>query len=185
MSARTARIAAILAGLAGLTAFVLLIAYHNLAELGELLARAGWGIGAVILIHIPQLFLCALAWRAAASPLWPRGTAVFLWARLVRESVSTVSAVHAGRRGFRRRPGLDLSRRPRRRRRRIRSGRPDIRVHHADRLHGDRAPGPADDQRERRRDTLDRTRARRWRYLRLSARCWSSAGAFSAWSSDF
>ncbi|HKJ74772.1 MAG TPA: lysylphosphatidylglycerol synthase domain-containing protein [Alphaproteobacteria bacterium] len=90
MSARTARIAAILAGLAGLTAFVLLIAYHNLAELGELLARAGWGIGAVILIHIPQLFLCALAWRAAASPLWPRGTAVFLWARLVRESVSTV-----------------------------------------------------------------------------------------------
>lgn len=88
MSARTAKIGTVLGGLAGLSGLVLLIAYQNLAELGGLLAAAGWGILVVVLAHIPPMMASALAWRAVARPLWPRGWRVFLWARLVRESVS-------------------------------------------------------------------------------------------------
>lgn len=93
MSARAAKIGAVLAALAGLTGVILLIVYQDVAKLGDLLATAGWGIALVILVHIPQLILCALGWRAAASALWPRGWPVFFWARLVRESVSGILPV--------------------------------------------------------------------------------------------
>ncbi len=93
MNSRAIKITTALAALAGLAGFVLLIAYHDLAELGELLATAGWGIAVVILAHIPQLIFCALAWRAAASALWQDGWWTFFIARLVRESVSGILPV--------------------------------------------------------------------------------------------
>lgn len=93
MSARTARIGTVFGGLAGLSGLVLLIAYHNLAELGGLLAAVGWGIAIVILAHIPPMMASATAWRAVTRPLWPSGWRVFLWARLVRESVSGILPV--------------------------------------------------------------------------------------------
>lgn len=93
MTARMAKVGTALAALAGLTGLVLLIAYHNLTELGELLATAGWGIAIVILAHIPQLIFCAFAWRAAASALWPKDWRRFFVARLVRESVSGILPV--------------------------------------------------------------------------------------------
>ena len=82
------KIGTALVGLAGLTAGVLLIAYQGLDRVGGQLATAGWGIALVTLAHLLPMATSALAWRALARPLWQASFKVFLWARLVRESVN-------------------------------------------------------------------------------------------------
>ena len=90
MKGRALRIGTGLAGLAGLTGFVLLIAYHNVAELTDLLLGASWGIALVTIAHILPMAASALGWYEIARPLWPPRYAVFLWARLVRESADAL-----------------------------------------------------------------------------------------------
>lgn len=87
------RIATVLIAMAGITALVVLIAWQDLDRLGDLLLGAGWGIAVVTLAHLVPMVASALAWRAAARPLWPPRFGVFLWARLVRESVNALLPV--------------------------------------------------------------------------------------------
>jgi putative membrane protein len=90
MKGRALRIATGLTGLAGLAGFILLIAYHNVAELTDLLLGAGWGIALVTIVHILPMAAAALGWYEIARPLSPPRFAVFLWARLVRESADAL-----------------------------------------------------------------------------------------------
>jgi putative membrane protein len=87
------KIGTALIAMAGITALVVLIAYQDLGRLGDLLRGAGWGIAVVTLAHLPPMCASSLAWRAAARPLWAGRFSIFLWARLVRESVNALLPV--------------------------------------------------------------------------------------------
>ena len=50
--------------LVGLALFVILFAQHGIADVAQALARAGWGLAAVIAFHVITLFLDSLSWRA-------------------------------------------------------------------------------------------------------------------------
>ena len=93
MNGRLLRIGTALAGLAGLAVFILLIAYHNIAALSGLLIRAGWGVALVVVLHVLPLAAAALAWYVTTRALWPGRYALFLWARLVRESANALLPV--------------------------------------------------------------------------------------------
>jgi putative membrane protein len=82
------KIGTALLALAGLTVGALLVASQGLDRLGDLMATAGWGIVVVALAHFLPMSASALAWRAAAQPLWHGSFKLFLWARLVREAVN-------------------------------------------------------------------------------------------------
>src|SRR5689334_20408289 len=93
MNGRLLRVGTALAGLAGLAGFVVLIAYHSIATLSGLLIGAGWGIALVVALHVVPMAAAALAWHVLARPLWPGRYALFLWARLVRESANALLPV--------------------------------------------------------------------------------------------
>lgn len=90
---RGIKIGTALIAMAGVTAGIILIAYQDLDRLSDLLLGAGWGIAIVTLAHLLPMAASALAWRAAARPLWPARFGIFLWARLVRESVNALLPV--------------------------------------------------------------------------------------------
>ena len=73
---------------------VWLLATADLAEIGTLLARAGWGILAVVLFHVIQLLFSALAWRTISGSLQPQPSlAVFMALRWIREGVNNLLPV--------------------------------------------------------------------------------------------
>src|SRR5689334_5024773 len=93
MKGRALRVGTGLAGLAGLAGMVLLIVYHDVTVLTELLLGAGWGIALVIAAHVLPMAAAALGWYAVACHLWPGRYVVYLWARLVRESANALLPV--------------------------------------------------------------------------------------------
>jgi len=90
---RGIKIGTALLAIAGITAGIVLVALQDLGALGALMREAGWGIALVVAAHLVPMVASALAWRAAAHPLWPGRFSVFLWARLVRESVNALLPV--------------------------------------------------------------------------------------------
>ncbi len=102
---------AILGTLAGVAIAAWLLASYGLREIADLLARAGWGIVAVVLFHWTQILFSALAWRAIAEQPQP-SLGEFVVLRWIREGVNALLPVaHLGggivaarllrRRGFR------------------------------------------------------------------------------------
>ena len=90
----TLRWGVVVATLVGLGLGAWLLASAGLAEIGALLARAGWGIPAVVLFHLVQLLFSALAWRAISGPLDPQpGLAAFIGLRWIREGVNNLLPV--------------------------------------------------------------------------------------------
>ncbi len=104
---------AALGTLAGVALAAWLLASYGVREVVDLLARAGWGIVAVVLFHWTQILFSALAWRAIARPLPPQPSlGEFVTLRWIREGVNALLPVaHLGggvvaarllhRRGFR------------------------------------------------------------------------------------
>ena len=104
---------AALGTLAGVALAAWLLASYGVREVADLLARAGWGIVAVVLFHWTQIFFSALAWRTIARPLPPQPSlGEFVTLRWIREGVNALLPVaHLGggvvaarllhRRGFR------------------------------------------------------------------------------------
>jgi putative membrane protein len=79
---------AILSLLIGLAAICALVVMNGAAGIGAAIAAAHWGILAVVLMHLPQIFASAQAWRhliaGPRKPSWER----FLGMRLIREAVN-------------------------------------------------------------------------------------------------
>ena len=104
---------AALGTLAGVALAAWLLASYGVREVVDLLARAGWGIVAVVLFHWTQILFSAFAWRAIARPLPPQPSlGEFVMLRWIREGVNALLPVaHLGggvvaarllhRRGFR------------------------------------------------------------------------------------
>jgi putative membrane protein len=82
------RIPAVVSVLIGLAILVTLVVMNGAAGIEAGIAAAGWGIVAVILMHLPQVLFSAQAWRAViAAPRLP-SIAALCGMRLIREAVN-------------------------------------------------------------------------------------------------
>ncbi len=71
-----------------------LLASFGVGEVLALLARAGWGIAAVVAFHAVQILFSALAWRAVAGPTVPQPTLPeFMVLRWILEGVNNLLPV--------------------------------------------------------------------------------------------
>jgi putative membrane protein len=97
MSGRALKIGVGAAWLGGLALLVVIVTSFDLDRLKDLLLAVGWGIAAVTAVHLLSLAASALAWRTVASRVWRGRRAIFVWARLTREAVSSMLPVaHVG-----------------------------------------------------------------------------------------
>jgi putative membrane protein len=87
----TARAAPAVALLLGLALGSLLVADFGAVRVAGLLLHAGWGLLAILALHLVQLALTAAAWRAVAAPA--PGIGVFLTVRWLREGVNSLLPV--------------------------------------------------------------------------------------------
>ena len=88
------RWAAAIGTLVGLGLAVALVASLGAREIGALLARAGWGMAAVVAFHGVQVLFSALAWRAIAGPMPPQPSLrAFMALRWIREGVNNLLPV--------------------------------------------------------------------------------------------
>lgn len=79
------------AGLGGGAAAVELLAHYGVHEVLGLLWRAGPGLAAVICLHLLQLWLTAIAWRALIPRCSPVPSRLMLLVlRLIREGINTL-----------------------------------------------------------------------------------------------
>lgn len=80
--------------LAGLALAAWLLVSFGVGDILALLARAGWGIGAVVLFHLVQILFSALAWRAIAGPTVPQPSlGEYMVLRWIREGVNNLLPV--------------------------------------------------------------------------------------------
>ena len=83
---------AILGVLVGAALVVALFATNDMAAIGAVVAGAGWGVLAVIALHLPQTFASGLAWRSLIVGRPPALGRLFLL-RWVREAVNALLPV--------------------------------------------------------------------------------------------
>ncbi len=87
------KLSAILGTLIGLAIVIGLVMMSGAADIGRAILAAGWGIVAVIALHVPQMVCSGQAWRAVVlSPANP-SPADFLGLRLIREGVNALLPV--------------------------------------------------------------------------------------------
>jgi putative membrane protein len=83
----------IIGTLIGLALAIGLIVMSGAREIGQAILAAGWGIVAVIALHVPQMICSGQAWRSVVlSPAVPPPPA-FLGLRLIREAVNALLPV--------------------------------------------------------------------------------------------
>lgn len=77
----------------GVVLFVAVIAWQGIDDVAAALRQAGWGILAVALLHLPQVWADAMGWRA----LFPSGQQpkrrTMIWARWIGESINDLLPV--------------------------------------------------------------------------------------------
>lgn len=83
----------IFTALTGLLLAALLTVHQGLASVGNIVGSVGWGLVAIVLVHIGQLILTASAWRAALSPEWRVPLRSLVLIRWIRESVNSTLPV--------------------------------------------------------------------------------------------
>lgn len=84
---------AIFSVLAGLTVVIYLVATNGAAGIEAAIANAGWGIVAVIALHLPQVAFSSQAWRAVVSSPRRPSRAAFFGLRIIREAVNSLLPV--------------------------------------------------------------------------------------------
>jgi putative membrane protein len=82
------RLPAILSSLVGLAALIALVVMNGATEIEQGIAAAGWGIGFVVVLHLPQVAFSSQGWRAVVSSARPPSRSVFFGLRLIREAVN-------------------------------------------------------------------------------------------------
>jgi hypothetical protein len=69
---------------------VLFINRHDLSRMGGILRQVPVGLAISILVHMPQLVLTALAWRALLPPASRPAVATMVGLRWIRESLNSL-----------------------------------------------------------------------------------------------
>ena len=82
------RVPAVISVLIGLAVLITLVVMNGAAGIEAGIAAAGWGIVAVILMHLPQVLLSALGWRAVIAVSRLPSTAALCGMRVIREAVN-------------------------------------------------------------------------------------------------
>jgi putative membrane protein len=82
------RIPALISVLFGLAVLIALVVMNGAAGIEAGIAAAGWGIAAVILMHLPQVLFSAQGWRALIGVPGRPATAAVFGMRLIREAVN-------------------------------------------------------------------------------------------------
>lgn len=77
-------------GIAGLTWLIVLLIRHGLADITAALAKAGWGVAAVVAFHFVVLVCNALAWHCVFPPGQRLPFTKLLWIRWMGESVQNL-----------------------------------------------------------------------------------------------
>ncbi|BAW80387.1 hypothetical conserved protein [Candidatus Nitrosoglobus terrae] len=84
------RLGMIVVTIAGLTLAILLIVHQGLNNVIQAVTAIGWGILAIIIIHLPQLFLSGLAWRTLFQQIWTPSLSAFTITRWIREAIDSL-----------------------------------------------------------------------------------------------
>jgi putative membrane protein len=87
------KLPAVLSILIGLAVAVALIVANDPVEIGRTLLGAGWGILAVIALHLPQILFSSLGWQALVAEPQAPSRATFFCLRWIRESVNALLPV--------------------------------------------------------------------------------------------
>jgi putative membrane protein len=82
------KVSALISVLIGLAVLIALVAMNGAAGIEAGIAAAGWGIAAVVLMHLPQILCSALGWRMVIAAVRCPSTAALSGMRLIREAVN-------------------------------------------------------------------------------------------------
>jgi putative membrane protein len=77
----------------GLALVTVLIGYFGFRSVGEAFIGVKWGLLVLAAYQGLSILCSALAWRAVVKSVWDAPTALFMWARWVREAVNTLMPV--------------------------------------------------------------------------------------------
>ena len=77
----------------GILLFAAVIAWQGLDDVTVALQRAGWGIVAVALLHLPQVWADAMGWRPLVRSGQPPPRRTMIWARWIGESINDLLPV--------------------------------------------------------------------------------------------
>jgi len=77
----------------GLAAAAALFASSNLSEVGRALSMAGWGVLAVVVVHVPQTLAATLGWRAVIDEPGAPRLGRLLKLRWIKEAVNSLLPV--------------------------------------------------------------------------------------------
>lgn len=77
----------------GVLLFVAVIAWQGLADVKAALRRAGWGMIAVALLHLPQVWADAMGWRWLLPPGQRPPRRTMMWGRWIGESINDLLPV--------------------------------------------------------------------------------------------
>ncbi len=85
---------AALGGLAvGVALFAAVIAWQGLDDVTTALRRAGWGIIAIVLLHLPPVWADAMGWHSLVQPDQRPKRRTMFWARWIGESINDLLPV--------------------------------------------------------------------------------------------
>ncbi len=90
MSRRHLHRGIVLAMLAGLVLAGVLISREGFSQVLDTCVRIGWGLAAVVLVHVLQFVLCGLAWRSLVRNRGPARLSIFIYGRWIREAVNSL-----------------------------------------------------------------------------------------------
>jgi len=77
----------------GVFLFAAVIAWQGLDDVTTALRRAGWGILAVALLHLPQVWADAMGWRRLVPSEQQPARRTIIWARWIGESINDLLPV--------------------------------------------------------------------------------------------
>lgn len=77
----------------GILLFAAVIVWQGLHDVTVALRRAGWGILAVALLHLPQVWADAIGWRWLVRSAAPPPRRTMIWARWIGESINDLLPV--------------------------------------------------------------------------------------------
>jgi len=77
----------------GVLLFAAVIAWQGLDDVRTALRRAGWGMIAVALLHLPQVWADAMGWRRLFPPGQRPPRRTMIWARWIGESINDLLPV--------------------------------------------------------------------------------------------